>query len=202
MTKRNIIGEKFGKLTVLEYVYTKKTVRYYLCQCECGNICIKPSYRLIGNRVKSCGCLYRKSYGISQDNKLYNIWNHTKQKCLYKNNASYKYFGAIGIKLCKEWHDFKNFYDWAISNGYKSGLTLDRININKDYEPKNCKWVTIKERHNNRKDNNYVTYNGITLTLSQWAEKLGLSYFTLKQRLSYGWSIQRTLETPKKTPNK
>jgi hypothetical protein len=100
--------------------------------------------------------------------------------------------------VCAEWdNDFKAFYDWAMANGYKEGLTLDRIDNNGNYEPSNCRWVTVKEQSNNRRSNRLLSFRGETKTVSQWAEVIGMSRDTLHHRLASGWDVEMALTTPK-----
>ena len=99
--------------------------------------------------------------------------------------------------MCDEWlNDFMNFYDWAMANGYSDELSIDRINVNSNYEPNNCRWVDMKTQQRNRTNNHLLTYNGNTYTINEWAEILHIKRETLKNRLSLGWSIEKTLTTP------
>ena len=101
--------------------------------------------------------------------KILNIRSSIIYRCTNQNNKSYKIYGGRGIKICNEWkEDKESFYNWAISNGYKEGLQLDRINTNGDYEPSNCRWVTSKQNNNNRRNNHKYEMNGEVHTLSEW----------------------------------
>ena len=109
----------------------------------------------------------------------------------------YKHYGARGIVVCDEWkNNFEPFYDWAMTNGYEENLTIDRIDTNGNYEPSNCRWATMKEQSNNRRNNRTLTYNGQCKNVTQWAEEKGINPRTLSTRLGRGWSIERALETP------
>lgn len=115
-------------------------------------------------------------------------------RCYRKEHNSYKYYGARGISVCDEWQTFEPFYQWALSNGYKENLTLDRINNDGNYEPSNCRWITIKEQANNRRTNRLIIYNGETKTISEWAELLGITHQALEYRLnSPSWTIEEAL---------
>lgn len=132
-----------------------------------------------------------KSHG-GKGTKLYEVWSAMRQRCYCKTNRSYKYYGARGIGICPEWASFANFRAWAFENGYKEKLTLDRIDNNGNYEPDNCRWVTMKEQINNRRTTKMVTYNGQTMTVYAWAERLNIQYDTLYQRLYVlKWSVER-----------
>lgn len=126
--------------------------------------------------------------------RLYGIWALMKSRCGNPKITQYKYYGERGIKVCDEWSDFLAFYDWAINNGYSDTLTLDRRDVNGNYEPSNCEWVTMKEQCNNRTNNRLITYNGKTLTVSQWADERGIKQNTLNKRINRGhWDIGRAL---------
>ena len=129
---------------------------------------------------------------------LFQTWCNARSRCRDINCKPYKHYGGRGIKVCAEWdNDFKAFYDWAMANGYKEGLTLDRIDNNGNYEPSNCRWITVKEQSNNRRSNRLLSFRGETKTVSQWAEVIGMSRDTLHHRLASGWDVERALTTPK-----
>ena len=107
-------------------------------------------------------------------------------RCYRQSAKNYKYYGDRGIRVCDEWHDIETFAIWCEHSGYKSGLTIDRINVNDNYSPSNCRWVTRKEQANNRRNTVYVTIDGITKTLTEWAEFAGLNKSTLKNRYCDG----------------
>ena len=114
--------------------------------------------------------------------KLYSVWNEMRNRCQNQNDRSYHRYGAKGISVCEEWQDFRNFYPWAINNGYKEGLTLDRINPLGNYEPQNCRWITIKEQQRNRSNNIRIEHDGLNLTLVEWCERLDFSYASARSR--------------------
>lgn len=128
--------------------------------------------------------------------RLNKIYNGMKDRCLNPCSPSYKNYGGRGISICQEWNNFHNFAEWAKNNGYQDDLTLDRIDVNGNYEPSNCRWITLKEQQNNRTNNHLITYDGETKTLQQWGEKLGIKWTTLYKRLQSGWSVERALKTP------
>jgi hypothetical protein len=161
--KQDIVGRKFGKLTVLnDYIKIKNGTKWK-CLCECGNEVYVYRGKLITGHTKSCGCLTKKYNGLSK-HKLYSIWSNIKDRCYNKNNHAYSNYGGKGVKMCEEWHDFMNFYNWSIANGYKEGLTIDRIDPNGDYSPENCKWVTLSEnvaranKYTHRRKTKYLYY--------------------------------------------
>lgn len=150
----DLVGKKYGRWTVIEYLGGQK----WLCKCECGNTSAVKTGHLNMGASKSCGCLGVErrrqavvTHGYSQTN-LYKVWNSMKQRCGNKNNSGYKDYGGRGISVCKEWaDDAKVFCDWAIKNGYKQGLSIDRINNDGNYEPANCRWTTRKVQVNNQR---------------------------------------------------
>lgn len=130
-------------------------------------------------------------------NRIYNSWDKMMRRCTDNNDERYKYYGARGITVCNEWNKFRPFYEWALSHGYDDKLTLDRIDVNGNYEPSNCRWITMKEQNNNKRNNVNVEYNGEIKTLKQWAEKYGTNYNLLHDRYrKYGWEFERALLTP------
>lgn len=132
--------------------------------------------------------------------KLYGIWNSMKDRCYNTNCKRFKDWGGRGIAVCSEWrNDFMSFYNWSMANGYKEGLTLDRIDNNGNYEPYNCRWITTKQQARNRRSNINYTINGVTRCILEWCEILGLNPKTVYQRIHYyNWTIERALEIDKK----
>lgn len=129
-------------------------------------------------------------------NRLYHIWEDMKSRCLNKNNKRYFRYGGRGISICDDWLEYLPFHNWAINNGYKSNLTIDRKNNNGNYESSNCRWATSKQQANNRYDNVNIEFKGKVMTRQEWSEKLGFEPHILKNRLNRGWSIERALTTP------
>lgn len=126
--------------------------------------------------------------------KIYRVWCSMKERCDNKNNKSYKNYGAKGIKVCEEWsNDFLKFYYWAINNGYKEGLTIDRINFNKNYEPQNCRWVTTKQQNRNYSKNRFMEYNGKKYCIVELSEKFNISYGTLLYRINAGYTLEEAI---------
>jgi hypothetical protein len=195
----NLEGKKFNLLTVIEYLGNSK----WLCRCDCGNLKIAYGSDIKSGHTKSCGCLHTKHNKFGT--RLYNVWWSMKSRCYYKNQKCYKNYGGRGIKVCNEWKDnFENFYNWAINNGYKEDAKygecmLDRVDVNKDYCPLNCRFVDMKTQQNNRRNNKLITYNEQTKNLTQWSRTLNISKQTLLYRIYKAkWNIEKALFTQTK----
>ena len=176
----------------------------WLCKCDCGNEKVVAVDKLHSGNTKSCGCLQREvhrkcrmTHGKS-DTKLYLVWREMITRTENQNAERYGIYGGRGISICGEWHnDFQLFYDWAIQNGYKEGLTIDRIDVNGNYEPDNCRWITPYEQSRNLRKNVRITYSGKTMILKDWAKEIGIDYHTLWQRIrKIGWTVEEAFETP------
>lgn len=200
---KDIVGEKYGRLTVVKFYGIKNHKAMFECICECGNTTIAQGQLLRRGTTKSCGCLLRetrekcrKTHGMT-DTHLYGVWCTMKSRCHNPKSQRYELYGGRGIEVCEEWRNsFETFYEWAIANGYKDGLTIDRIDVDKDYRPDNCRWATVKQQQNNRRNNRLIEYNGETRTLHEWSDKLNIKYGTLHYRLKAGWSIEKAFSTP------
>lgn len=128
--------------------------------------------------------------------RLFNIWCCMRQRCNNPNHPRYSQYGGKGVAICVEWRNFKNFRLWALSHGYSESLTIDRIDNNGSYEPSNCRWATRKEQENNMTRNHIITHDGISRTISEWADALGFKYTTMKLRVHRGWSMEKIISTP------
>lgn len=126
--------------------------------------------------------------------RLYRIWTNIKTRCTNVNDPHFERYGGRGISVCDEWkNDFKAFYDWSMSNGYADNLTIDRIDNNGNYEPLNCRWVTVKEQNQNKRNVILITYNGETHNVTEWAQILHLGHDTIRQRYHKGWTPEQCL---------
>lgn len=161
---KNLIGQRFGRLVVESFSHSNKSGNsMWNCKCDCGNTKVVCGSWLNNGAVSSCGCyrkektaLLKKSHGF-KGTRLYNVWCNIKQRC---NNPSYyqfEYYGGRGISICKEWNDsFQAFHDWAIENGYdenakRGECTIDRIDVNGNYSPDNCRWVSMVVQNRNQR---------------------------------------------------
>ena len=197
----DILGKKFNRLKVVKRL--KKNSRgevIFLCTCECGNNIEVRKWNLTSGNTKSCGCLKSETssnlgkshttHGMRYT-KIYKIWESMKRRCDSKVCERYMNYGDRGIKYVDSWKEFVPFYEWAIKNGYKEGLSIDRIDVDGNYEPSNCQWVTLKKQHLNKTTSTKIEYNGAFYTVSELAEMSGVSYHTLYQRLfRLNWNIE------------
>lgn len=197
MKRESVIGNIYGRLMIIKELPDVKNYRRVLCKCECGNL-KEVSLPLLKNRdIKSCGCLRRElnfKHNLT-NHPLYVIWAGMKARCENKSHFGYPYYGKRGICVCEDWHEFIKFYQWAILT-YRKGLEIDRINVNGNYEPSNCRWVTKKENARNRRNTFYIEYKGNKKSLPEWAEILNIRYQKLYDRLYVlKWDINKAFNT-------
>ena len=179
------IGAKYGKWTVLSPAGRNKYGRpLFICRCDCGKEKEVEAYHLLVGKSKSCSsCSGRKEHPFSYQ-RLYGIWHSMHERCERKNNRNYHNYGGRGIRVCDEWSKFLPFEAWSKSHGYQQGLSIDRIDNDGDYCPENCRWVTQKVQANNSRNVHWITFNGETKTLSEWAASIGMTPHGLINRLN------------------
>lgn len=197
-------GKKFGLLTIKDEAPQRGVNRFVVCDCECGTV---GEFRLADvrfGRSTNCGCVRSKkmvarntTHGLTS-HPLYRMWRGMKERCEYSGHAKYFRYGGRGITVCPEWKsNFKSFVDWATVSGYAEGLEIDRINNDGNYEPDNCRWVTVKANRRNTSSNRILVFNGVSKCMAEWAEEIGISADAIKDRLNkLGWSVERALSTP------
>lgn len=211
----DLTGQKFGRLTVIEYRGIKNTFAQWLCKCDCGNSVEVIGRSLRTGNTRSCGCLCRElsterllkrnsnSVVVLGHTRLKTIWRAMLQRCDNPSYKSYNIYGGRGIKVCNEWREFANFMEWAITNGYNENAprgecTIDRIDCDGNYEPSNCRWVSTREQNQNRRTPvQKFSYKGVTHTLPEWSNIVGMDVKVIRERLRMGWSMRRALYTPK-----
>lgn len=204
----DLTGQKIGRLKVLKRAPNNKFNQVcWVCLCDCGNTVTVIGTRLHNRKTLSCGCIRKeitkqrnldtgKAKGASKT-RLYSIYKGIKRRLFNQNDASFSNYGGRGIEICREWlDDYKEFERWALKNGYNENLTIDRIDVNGNYCPENCRWVDRKTQSNNKRNNHFITVNGITKTLSEWSDISGVHYYTIFDRISHGWNERDAIFTP------
>ena len=184
----NLIGKKFGLLTVISQRESKNGKRMWECKCDCGTTVSISTDRLKSGHTKSCGCVAGRPGGKSPGWKgtvVYSRWQAMKKRCYQVGTEGYENYGGRGIKVCDEWKNNPSaFCEWALENGFSEELTLDRKDVNGDYCPENCKWSTKTEQNRNKRNNHFVTYNGKKITLSEYSEITGIKHGAIDWRVN------------------
>lgn len=206
MPARSIInkGDKFGKLTIIREVEPNITPcgtvqRKFLCKCECGNEVVRAMSTLSNGAKTSCGCdkssYIQKYFNDESKSFLYTTWSGMRQRCKNPNSSAYKYYGGRGVTVCKEWdEDFFAFEKWAKQNGARKGLQIDRINVNGNYEPSNCRWVDAITQANNKRSNRIIEYKGQSHTVMGWSRITGIQESAIRSRIDkYGCTVGQAL---------
>lgn len=192
---KDLTGQRFSRLIVVKELppitdVNNRKYHYWLCKCDCGKYTKATTQNLIGGSVGSCGCLKEETLGKSgyihglRNSRFYSILNSMKQRCNNPQHPNYPNYGGRGIKICDEWNQPNSlpiFTEWALSNGYQDGLTIDRIDVNGNYEPSNCRWATRKEQARNTRRNVFVSYKERKYTLSEFSETINID----RRKVSY-----------------
>lgn len=199
-----LTGQQFGRLTAIALDGKIGTHAAWKCVCQCGNVTRVRSNFLQSGKTKSCGCLQAEvshDKAIRQftthgqyDTPVYRTWLAMKARCLRPTHEAYPDYGGRGITICERWKDsFENFHsDMGDPPGPQ--YSIERNDVNGNYEPGNCKWATIVEQRRNTRVSARLTYNGVTKTLAEWAEETGIHRTTITTRLrKLKWSVARAL---------
>lgn len=202
----DLTGNRYGRLTVIKKVPSNTKKTKWLCVCDCGESRIVQGGNLVSGNTTSCGCIQkervreiRQTHGITRT-KLHRAWSHIKTRCLNPNCKDWADYGGRGIKVCDEWRDsFEAFRDWALTHGYRDDLTIDRIDVNGNYEPSNCRWATAKAQGNNKRNNRIIEINGEAHTLTEWADIKGINPQSIRSRIARGWKPDRAVMQPFET---
>jgi hypothetical protein len=199
-----LIGSKHDRWTILKEtnrkVYKDSSRRMFLCKCDCGVEKEVDMFSILRNVSKSCGCLNREqivkkatTHGL-RHHPLYKVWCCMKERCNNPNSEKFHIYGERGIKVCDEWEtNFQQFYDDMITT-WKKGLSIDRIDNNKGYSKYNCRWSTMTEQQNNRRDNKIITYDKKQYTVAELARKFNINQSTLRQRIARGMTVNQAIQ--------
>lgn len=211
----NWVGKESHYLTVVD-AYMRVTEgklrqRYFMCKCKCGNEKLVHGDGIRKQRIKSCGCWKSEvdaakaktmgdsnlTHGLSKS-RIYKIWDSMMYRCYNTNDESYENYGGRGIKVSEKWHKFDSFYE-DMSEGYNENMTIDRINVNGNYEKSNCRWLTMFDQQGNKRNTVRITHDGKNQTLKQWSEETGISVSALYQRFTKGYSPEEILKKDRRT---
>lgn len=206
------IGKKYGFLKIISFAYFKEygqkkkiKCKFVKCLCDCGKEKVIRLNDIRSGKTKSCGCLLKRSNKerFTKHNlchtRIYRIYKNIKSRCKYSSLKQFKDYGGRGIEMCKEWeNNFMSFYKWSLNNGYRDDLTIDRIDVNGNYCPENCRWATVFEQNNNKRTNHIIEYNGEKHSMREWCDILKLNYYRTRTRINnYGISIERAFNPSK-----
>jgi hypothetical protein len=196
----DLAGQVFGKLTVTRPVGRKGGRVVWECRCDCGGVASVAASNLTTGNSTSCGCTRGEKHGQAKAGRPsaeYRTWRHLVERCCNPSCASFAHYGGRGIKVCDRWRNsFTAFFD-DMGPKPTSKHSIDRIDVNGDYAPSNCRWATPKEQARNARSNRVVLVGEEWMPLSAACEQLGLDYFMVHSRLTkYGWSVDEALSTP------
>lgn len=209
-TINDLTGLRFGRLTIIkradDYI-SPKGARHvqWECKCDCGKSVVASSCQLNSGNAKSCGCLrkeiYKRGTHHMSNTRLFRIWASMHKRCENKNDTKdYPRYGGRGIIVCNEWSGksgFENFFKWAMENGYSDNLTIDRKDVNGNYEPSNCRWADRKTQNRNRRDTKIITAFGITKPLVEFCEEYQINKTTVNSRVKdHGMTYEQALTMP------
>lgn len=203
MAYKDLTGQTYGKLTVIRRAPNDRHGNVmWECKCECGGSTTTRTSALTSGKATSCGCTQRKRSAEAQTKhgehgtRLYNIWANMKGRCNTESSSFYEIYGGRGIKVCPEWENsFEEFRDWALANGYRDNLTIERKDTNGNYSPENCRWATEREQARNRSTTVFYTVDGVTRSRIEWAELLRIKPEALRAAIRRGHDPETYIKT-------
>lgn len=199
---KNEIGNRYGRLTVIEQApapehYKEKRQGFWLCRCDCGNVAVVNGSLLRRGGKQSCGCYNRDSHmradAVTRMSE-YRIWHHVKRRCHDPKNDRYSIYGGRGITMCARWREsFKAFLE-DVGPRPSPLHTIDRLDVNGNYEPGNVRWATLEEQANNKRNSIHLAYGGKTMTLAQWSRETGIPKHIILKRYHSGLPPEEILQ--------
>lgn len=197
----DMTGRRCGRLEVIRREGSKNGRAMWLCRCDCGEEITAEGKRLRQGHTSSCGCLNREQAGAlrrshgQSSTALFHTWQHMVARVTDSNATQYRHYGGRGIKIHPAWLSSFEAFARDMGAGHRAGLTIERIDVNGDYEPGNCRWATMAEQTRNTRRNRNLEFAGTTMVLADWCQLLGLNYLRTWKRLDRGWSVERALTT-------
>ena len=208
------LGKRYGRLVVIGFEHEPRKWKWR-CECDCGKITMVSPGDVKSGKTRSCGCLHDEcikeratkfKHNVYENKRLYSIYNGIKKRCYNSHEERYKDYGGRGIVMCEEWLNpnsgFDAFVEWSLANGYTEEMTIERKDVDGNYEPSNCEWLTLREQACNKRDTIWVDYKGEHIQLRKLCERLGVSYDTVHDRVrDRGWSIEDAVSIPSNRAN-
>lgn len=211
------LNSKFGRLTVIDFVHAEAPSRgwNWVCRCDCGVVKVLRPSEVKSGKIHSCGCLHDEVCSIkatkfvnrvADHKRLYSIYNGIKRRCYRPAEPRYKDYGARGVQMVSEWldeqHGFDNFVKWSTDNGYTDEMTIDRIDVDGNYGPNNCRWIPLVEQALNKRETLWVDYKGERVQLLVLCERMGANYDTAHNRIyTLNWSVEDAIDKPSQQSN-
>ena len=200
--RKDMVGLVFGRLTVNAFSHTHDSRAMWSCTCVCGKNTVVSGKLLRSGHTQSCGCLglevrvaATKKHGVSHANdRTYNCWKDMRKRCNNPASAYYYRYGGRGIRVCTAWDDYSAFL--ADMGPCPEGYSIERIDINRGYEPENCKWIPLNRQQRNTSKSRYITAFGKTQLLVEWAEEYKLAAKNIAARIKLGWTLEKAITTP------
>ena len=192
----DMTGKRYGRLVAVRPMPNR---RKWWCRCDCGAERAFDGYHVRSGASNSCGCLMREINGARGTHRMagtptFTAWCTMRQRCSNPATPCFPLYGGRGIKVCDRWQYFENFL--ADMGLRPSGMSIERINNDGNYEPGNCRWASARDQANNRRSNKRLTHKGRTQTIAEWAREVGISNLALAQRLRHGWTVAEAIERP------
>lgn len=205
------VGQKYGVMTCVSGPFGVRHPYSYVFDCECGSVGVeKTTAQIMRARNLSCGCTRKaargrvgersRTHGMTaldspvEMKRLHGVHWQMQQRCYNPDCSDYKLWGARGISVCQEWLGRPlDFAEWALESGYRLGLTIERVDVNGNYEPSNCTWVPNKDQARNTRKIHWLSQGGKRMSIADWSRETGIPYRTIMSRLRYGWETGRVL---------